>query len=362
MSDQIAHHVLVIDDDEAIGQEICETLALKNFSGHYVENIRKAKEQLAKDSNLGIVVVDYHMPEMNGIELIQRLKNESPHRLAFIVLTGDDTQATAIEAVKAQAFDFLRKPFTGPLLTASVRRASEHLDRLQETDRRNALLATEAEVLKDRVASITKMLNHRESLLDKLLFSDRSLLDVVDQMQAGRGRASEDSGNGHEGEFAPLECAPVNMSALLYRILPAIEEMSVRKRIKFKARVPNNLPFLCGDEKRLMRAMADVSACVVNELAKDDRLTIIAMKDARELIINLRVKSSSFSNDFWDVFTKDMASAIDHIDEIDVPEMKLFGTRIVVHLHGGRIAIEQEPHSEWVLRMFFPLSSVETAH
>jgi len=143
MSAQIAHRILVIDDDASVGQEICDALALRNLSGLYAPNIMEARKELVRDSKFGVVIVDYHMPEMTGIEVIEHLRNEHPQKLAFIVLTGDDTQSTAIQAVKAQAFDFLQKPFTGPAVADSVRRASEHLVQLEEADRRTETLRAE---------------------------------------------------------------------------------------------------------------------------------------------------------------------------------------------------------------------------
>lgn len=361
MSGQIGRRVLVIDDDASIGEAVCETLALKNFSGCYVENIAQAREQLVRDGNLGVVIVDYHMPEMTGIELITKLKKEFSQRLAFIVLTGDQTQVSAMEAVKAQAFDFLQKPFTNAVITDAVRRASEHLHRLQETDLHNERLKVEAEMLRERVADISRVLRDRENLLQDLVLSDRSVFDLI--VRSGRADEDEEKGTRGATDFPPIECMPVDTSALLYRMLPAIETMSAKKRVPFKARVPNNLPFLYGDEKRLTRAIADLAATLVSELTKDDRLTIIAMKDTGELIINFRVKSQrSLLDKYAHLFTVDLTHFIDTFDGADMSEMKLLGTRVVVHLHAGRVTIAEETQSEWVVRLFLPLPSSDTKH
>src|SRR5580700_10167901 len=120
MSNPAAQRVLVIDDDADIGQEICESLARKNFEGTYAGDIAQARQTLAGEAGLGIVIVDYHMPGMNGIEVIEALRKETARRLVFIMLTGDDTQSAAINAVRAQAFDFLRKPVNVPTILDAV--------------------------------------------------------------------------------------------------------------------------------------------------------------------------------------------------------------------------------------------------
>jgi DNA-binding NtrC family response regulator len=61
------------------------------------------------------------------------------------MLTGDDTQSAAINAIRAQAFDFLRKPVEGSRVADTVTRAFDHLEDLIETDRENDAILGEAE-------------------------------------------------------------------------------------------------------------------------------------------------------------------------------------------------------------------------
>jgi FixJ family two-component response regulator len=357
MSTQTAQRVLVIDDDPDIAEEICETLALKNFDGTHAENIVQAKQSLAAEDGLGIVIVDYHMPGMNGIEVIEALKKETARRLVFIMLTGDDTQSAAINAVRAQAFDFLRKPVNGPVIVDAVRRASDHLAQLIEADHQNQTAKVEALALRERVEAVSEMLHNRENLLQRLLWTDRSTLDPhIRELGNDRREIRGELGSGEEDvDPAPLECNPVDISALIHRMLPALQSLSSDKAIQLKARVPNHLPFLYGDQKRLSRAIADLAIILINYLGKGDRLTIMAVKDSGELVITFRINSSVASEEYWRVFTVELTELIDGLDNVDVPEMKLLGTRIIVHLHGGRVLIDRTSNSETSLRLFLPL-------
>src|SRR5215510_4517348 len=351
MSDQGTRRVLVIDDDSSIGEEICDSLALKNFEGLYCENISQARRRLVGEDNLGVVIVDYHMPEMNGIEVIHTLKKEIARHLVFVMLTGDDTQATAIDAVRAQAFDFLRKPVEGSRVAETIIRAFDHLDELIETDRDNDAILGEAEALKKRVETISEMLQHRENLVQKLLMAERSDLD---------GRKASLTYAGEYADPTPLECVPVDISTLIQRMLPAIQQLGAQRQVQLKARVPGQLPFLYGDPKRLARWLADLAVVLINDLSKGDGLTMMAVKDAGELVVTFRVQSPMSVRKYGRVFDTDMTQVVDCLDSVDMSEMKLLGTRIVVHLHGGRISLNASSDGEWHLRLFFPLPAVTT--
>jgi len=355
MSNQAARRVVVIDDDASIGEEICDSLGLKNFEGLYCENIAQARKRLAGEDGPGVVIVDYHMPEMNGIEVIEALKRESARHLVFLMLTGDDTQATAIGAVKAQAFDFLRKPVEGSKVAEAVIRAFDHLDDLIETDRENDAILGEAEALRKRVEAISEMLRHRENLVQKLLLSDQSDLSA-DGQQKVLARAEDFT------DTAPLECVPVDIAALIHRMLPAIQQLGTKKQVQLRTRVPSQFPFLYGDQKRLTRGIADLCVVLMNDLMKGDALTIMAVKDSGELVVSFRIQSPASARKYTRVFGTEMTQVVDHLDTVDMSEMKLLGTRIVVHLHGGRIALDTTSDTEWFLRLFFPLPTAATAH
>jgi len=362
MSAQIAHRILVIDDDASVGQEICDALALRNLSGLYAPNIMEARKELVRDSKFGVVIVDYHMPEMTGIEVIEHLRKEHPQKLAFIVLTGDDTQSTAIQAVRAQAFDFLQKPFTGPAVADSVRRASEHLVQLEEADRRTETLRAEGERLRARVESVTKMLHDQQSLLGKLVLADHSELLRAHMLDLPVGVGDVRSAAEQSVDFAPLECAAVDVPDLLRRMLPALEGLSNARGIQLKARVPGKLPFLYGDEKRLARAIADVAGTLMKAMLRNDRLTMVAVKEGTEVVLTFRAHSAALDGNLWRVLTADLTAMVDEVDKLDVSEMNMLGARLVVHLHGGRLVLAEERPHEWALRAFFPLSSGDTTH
>jgi two-component system response regulator FixJ len=150
--------VHVIDDDEALRQSLAFLLRANAIE---VETYESGATFLAAAPALksGCVVTDVRMPEINGIELLRRLK-ELKIPLPVIVITGHGDVPLAVEAMKFGAADFLEKPFDDEILLAAVRSALNRQDtdskrqaeRAAIDDRLAALSNREREVLEGLVA------------------------------------------------------------------------------------------------------------------------------------------------------------------------------------------------------------------
>ncbi|MBP1635973.1 MAG: two component, sigma54 specific, transcriptional regulator, Fis family [Acidobacteria bacterium] len=121
MADQ--RTILLIDDDESLRRVVEYTL---REDGYAVVTAADGRSGLARfqESAVDLVITDVRMPEMNGLDLLARLRAMQPD-LPVIVLTAHGTIDAAVEAMKAGAFDYLTKPFGRDQLQASVRKALE---------------------------------------------------------------------------------------------------------------------------------------------------------------------------------------------------------------------------------------------
>ncbi|HEY2751741.1 response regulator FixJ [Phenylobacterium sp.] len=113
--------VHLIDDDEAVRTSLGFLFEMNNLRAH---TYASAIEFLQSASTLesGCVVTDVRMPEMNGLELVRRLK-ERGVALPVIVITGHGDVPLAVEAMRAGVVDFIEKPFEDDTLLNSVRQA-----------------------------------------------------------------------------------------------------------------------------------------------------------------------------------------------------------------------------------------------
>jgi FixJ family two-component response regulator len=134
------------------------------------------------------LVCDLKMPEIDGLDLQQRLLDRDSH-LPIILVSGYADVPQAVAAIKKGAFDFLEKPVDGALLVAKVRSALEHSRRLfaehlarQTREARLALLTAKEQQIAEHVAagksspkiaqelkiSVRTVENHRARLMEKL--------------------------------------------------------------------------------------------------------------------------------------------------------------------------------------------------
>ncbi len=113
--------VLVVDDAAFIREMVRKTLHAK-FPNMQVEdavNGRKAQQQLeGKDYDL--ILCDWEMPEMSGIELLNWVRQEKRSRVPFVMVTSRGDKANVIEAIHAGVSDYIGKPFTSEALQAKV--------------------------------------------------------------------------------------------------------------------------------------------------------------------------------------------------------------------------------------------------
>ncbi|MBL8843569.1 MAG: sigma-54-dependent Fis family transcriptional regulator [Planctomycetes bacterium] len=115
--------ILVVDDEEAIRSGLAEILTEE---GYEVEQAGDGQTALARirEEVFDLVCTDVRMPRMDGLELVERVKQESPET-ELIVITGFASLQSAVDAVKRGAEDYLSKPFDLDEVRLTVKRALE---------------------------------------------------------------------------------------------------------------------------------------------------------------------------------------------------------------------------------------------
>ncbi len=127
--------ILFVDDEEAIRSLILTVLEGDGHTAHGVGTAAEAM-QAATATPYDLVVIDKNLPDGSGIDLLRELKRKHPET-EFMVLTGYPSLESAIEALRAGAFDYLIKPVLDlDLVTQKVSRALERRRLLQQAYRR----------------------------------------------------------------------------------------------------------------------------------------------------------------------------------------------------------------------------------
>lgn len=118
--------VHVIDDEETIRKAVGFTLRTAGFA---VETYGSGVDflKIADEAERGSIVLDMHMPDMNGLQ-VQAALTQMDISMPVVMLTGNGDIALAVQAMKAGAVDFLAKPIERPLLLDAIDRAFARID------------------------------------------------------------------------------------------------------------------------------------------------------------------------------------------------------------------------------------------
>jgi DNA-binding NtrC family response regulator len=117
--------ILLVDDEDGIRKVLGIALADMGYQVRTAENGVEAL-RIFKDERPPIVLTDIKMPEMDGIELLRRLKKISPDT-EVIMVTGHGDMDLAIKSVKYEATDFVTKPINAEVLEIALNRAQERI-------------------------------------------------------------------------------------------------------------------------------------------------------------------------------------------------------------------------------------------
>lgn len=116
--------ILVIDDELSIRKALEERLRRKRYSVVTAGTIAEAEKQLARE-NVDLVLLDMHLPDGDGHSLLQRLMVSESHPMV-IMITAHNSIETAVECIRAGAFDYVIKPFSPSQIEMAIKKAEEY--------------------------------------------------------------------------------------------------------------------------------------------------------------------------------------------------------------------------------------------
>jgi len=115
--------ILVVEDSKPLREMLVHVL---KEDGTHVDSAKDGKEALDRYYNApyDLIITDLNMPEVTGTELIKKIR-EQDDLVEFIIITGYASLESAVEAIKAGAFDYIIKPFKVEELQAAVRNVKD---------------------------------------------------------------------------------------------------------------------------------------------------------------------------------------------------------------------------------------------
>ncbi len=197
-------HVLIIDDEPTLLEACEETLSYHGYDVRLQATARDGVESVRQET-FDLVLIDLRIPDTDGLHILREIRSIDENVMA-IMITGFPTIATAVEAVKEGAFDYLPKPFTPDQLLIVVDRALSQ-KRLAEE---NLLLRKTLRFRRgfEGMVGKSRAMERVMDLVEKVADSDVS---VVIEGETGTGkelvaRSLHRNSSRHDRPFLPINC------------------------------------------------------------------------------------------------------------------------------------------------------------
>ena len=197
-------HILVIDDERSIRNTLKEILEYEKFTVDLAEHGAQGLEKY-KEGKYDIVLCDIKMPEMDGLEVLEKIFQEEGDA-QVIMISGHGNIDNAVEAIKKGAYDFIEKPLDLNRLLITIRNA---LDK--------SSLITETKVLKRKVAKGYEMVGESEAIsgvkaiVEKVAPTDARVL-ITGSNGTGKelvARSLHENSTRSAGPFVEVNCAAI---------------------------------------------------------------------------------------------------------------------------------------------------------
>jgi two-component system, LuxR family, response regulator FixJ len=115
----VAAHFYIVDDDLSFGKSLKRLLNARGMSADYFGSAQSFLDSIPPDQR-GYVLVDIHMPDVNGFALMMRMR-EMNYRMRVIIITGQPQADNRNLALQGGALGFLQKPFSEESLLELVK-------------------------------------------------------------------------------------------------------------------------------------------------------------------------------------------------------------------------------------------------
>ena len=171
--------ILIIDEDKRLGESLVSFSRAKGYEAKTIQESEMALRALARRPP-HLVLLSLEMPAISGVPLFARIREIHPG-IGIIAVTGEPSVASAIEAMKQGALEYLIKPFSHEILLESVNRAVRARGLLRDLDER----------LRMAIGQRMRELRRAQGLTLKQLGNRANLsVSLISQIELGKSAAS----------------------------------------------------------------------------------------------------------------------------------------------------------------------------
>ena len=212
MSEQQTPRILIAEDEANLRLVLQKELERLGYRVQVAPDGEAALRKL-EESNVDVLLCDINMPRIDGMEVLRRLY-ERPNPPEVIMLTGQATVETAVEAMKLGAYDYLTKPYRINELDVRVKQAAEKRRLRVDNNRLREQLARQSGM--PEIVSVSQEMAEALRLVERVAPSDASVL-ITGESGTGKeliAHAIHRLSHRSEASFIDLNCAAFQESLL----------------------------------------------------------------------------------------------------------------------------------------------------
>jgi DNA-binding NtrC family response regulator len=200
--------VLVIDDESSLRTALFRALDRKGFQVLTANKIQEAKMLVHGSQPLDLAIIDFNLPDGDGIEYMAELKTQFPN-CEFLILTGHGSIETAIRAMQKGAYHFLTKPFNLDELLSLVEKALD-LKKNQQDARQLRRDSTKPYKF-DQIIGQSEPIKEVLGIIERVADTDSTIL-VTGESGTGKeliARAIHTNSHRAQGPFVAINCGAI---------------------------------------------------------------------------------------------------------------------------------------------------------
>lgn len=196
--------ILVIDDERSIRNSLKDILQYENYEVALAEDGPQGIALVEKNV-YDIILCDIKMPEMDGIEVLDKIHKLSPDT-PVVMISGHGNIDTAVESIKKGAYDFIEKPLDLNRLLITIKNATD-----------KSTLINETKVLKNKVKKKYQIIGHSPALIKAIEMADKvapteARVLILGENGSGKelfARRLHEMSNRYRAPFVEVNCAAI---------------------------------------------------------------------------------------------------------------------------------------------------------
>jgi DNA-binding NtrC family response regulator len=199
--------ILIADDDDSMRFTIGQLL---ERDGHEYSEAKDGEEtlKLYKSGSFDLVILDYNMPKLNGLEVLREIMQENPQAL-IIMITAWGDRGVAVEALKLGALDYFSKPFDNNEMLIVVKRALERRQMMDKIEDLSFQLNERYQF--DKILGGSAEMRRVYAIIERVAVNDVTAL-ICGESGTGKelvAQAIHHNSPRKDGPFIPINCAAI---------------------------------------------------------------------------------------------------------------------------------------------------------